>query len=137
MLPSYRNQSIDWSSDCANQLTGFCKKATLALSGWMVIQLFSKLKMWFFFQKLTSGFTLTVWKVSQCRVFSGPYFSAFELKTPYLCAFSPNPGKYEPQKTPHLDTFHAASVHLILTVLIFSRLEYYTQYVLTSNTHLL
>ena len=27
--------------------------------------------------------------------------------TPYLSVFSPNVGKYEPQKTPYLDTFHA------------------------------
>ena len=27
--------------------------------------------------------------------------------TPYLSVFSPNVGKYEPKKTPYLDTFHA------------------------------
>ena len=36
----------------------------------------------------------TVWKVS--GVFSGPYFPAFWQ----------NMGKYEPEKTPYLDTFH-------------------------------
>ena len=36
-------------------------------------------------------------------VFSGSYFPAFGLNT----AFSPNAGKYGPEKTPYLDTFHA------------------------------
>ena len=29
--------------------------------------------------------------------------------TPYLSVFSPNTGKYQPEKTPYLDTFHAMS----------------------------
>ena len=39
----------------------------------------------------------TVGIVSKYRVFSGPYFPLFGLNT----------GKYGPEKTPHLDTFHA------------------------------
>ena len=39
--------------------------------------------------------------------FSGPYFYAFGLNTPYLSVFSPNAGKYGPEEIPHLDTFHA------------------------------
>ena len=39
----------------------------------------------------------TAWKGSKYGVFFGPYFSVF----------SPNTGKYEPEKTPYLDTFHA------------------------------
>ena len=35
--------------------------------------------------------------MSKYGVFSGPYF----------LVFSPNTGKYGPEKTPHLDTFHA------------------------------
>ena len=35
--------------------------------------------------------------MSKDEVFSGPYF----------LAFSPNTGKYGPEKTPYLDTFHA------------------------------
>ena len=38
----------------------------------------------------------TAWKVSKYRVISGPYFPVF----------SPNTGKYEPEITPYLDTFH-------------------------------
>ena len=30
--------------------------------------------------------------------------------TPYLSVFSPNAGKYRPEKTPYLDTFHAVLV---------------------------
>ena len=39
----------------------------------------------------------TAWKVSKYWVFSGSYFPVF----------SPNTGKYGPEKTPYLDTFHA------------------------------
>ena len=43
--------------------------------------------------------------MSKHGVFSGPYFPAFGLK--YLSVFSPNAGKYAPENTPYLDTFHA------------------------------
>ena len=36
MLPSYRNKSIDLHST-ANQLTGFCMRATLAFKGFRLI----------------------------------------------------------------------------------------------------
>ena len=42
---------------------------------------------------------LTVWKVSKCRAFFGPYFPVFGLNT----------GKHGPEKTPYLDSFHAVS----------------------------
>ena len=35
----------------------------------------------------------------ECGVFSGPYFPVF----------SPDTGKYGPEKTPYLDNFHAVS----------------------------
>ena len=38
-------------------------------------------------------------KSVQIQIFSGPYFYVF----------GPNTGKYGPEKTPYLDTFHAAS----------------------------
>ena len=41
----------------------------------------------------------TAWKVSKDRVFSGPYFPVFGLIT----------GKYRPEKTPCLNTFHTVS----------------------------
>ena len=47
------------------------------------------------------------WKVSKFGVFSGPYFPLFGLNALYLSVFSPNSGKYGPEKTPYLDTFHA------------------------------
>ena len=40
--------------------------------------------------------TKTAWKVSKYGVFSGLYFRAFGLNT----------GKYRPEKTPYVDTFH-------------------------------
>ena len=41
---------------------------------------------------------------------SGPYFPKFRLNTETYGVspvFSPNTGKYGPEKTPYLDTFHA------------------------------
>ena len=43
----------------------------------------------------------TAWKVSKYGVFSGPYFPAFGLNLASL-----NAGKYGPENTPYLDTFH-------------------------------
>ena len=53
------------------------------------------------------------WKWSKCGVFSGPYFPVFGLNTEryYLSVFSPNAAEYGPEKTPYLNTFHAA--HLL------------------------
>ena len=49
--------------------------------------------------------------------YSGPYLELFwsmfsQIRTeygenPYLSMLSPNTGKYEAEKTPYLDTFHA------------------------------
>ena len=41
--------------------------------------------------------TFTAWKVSKCGVFKVLYFPVFGLST----------GKYGPEITPYLDTFHA------------------------------
>ena len=43
--------------------------------------------------------------MSKYGVFSGPYFPLF----------SPNTGKYGPEKTPYLDTFHAAITYRSLS----------------------
>ena len=43
------------------------------------------------------SFFITAWKVPKYGVFSGLYFPVF----------SPNTGKYGPEKYPYLDTFHA------------------------------
>ena len=40
------------------------------------------------------------------RIF--PHLDLIRRGTPYLSVFSPNAGKYGPEKTPYLDTFHAA-----------------------------
>ena len=42
----------------------------------------------------------TAWKVSKCGVISGPYFRLFRL----------NAGKYGPEITHYLDTFHAVQL---------------------------
>ena len=39
------------------------------------------------------------------RIF--PHSDWIQRDTPYLSIFSPNVGKYGPEKTPYLDTFHA------------------------------
>ena len=43
----------------------------------------------------------TPWKVSKYGVISGPLF------TEEISVFFPNTGKYRPEITPYLDTFHA------------------------------
>ena len=45
--------------------------------------------------------------MSKYGVFSGPYFPVFGLNPVYLSVFSPNAGKYGPEKTPYLNNFHA------------------------------
>ena len=47
----------------------------------------------------------TAWKVSKYGDISGPYFPVF----------SPNTGKYGPEITPYLDTFHAVIGETITT----------------------
>ena len=50
--------------------------------------------------------------MSKYGVFSGTYFHEFGLNTEkyYLLVFSPNTGKYGPEKTPYLDTFHEVKI---------------------------
>ena len=48
----------------------------------------------------------TAGKMSKYGDFSGPFF--FHICTEYdFPVFSPTVGKYGPEKTPYLDTFHA------------------------------
>ena len=35
----------------------------------------------------------------------------------YLSSFSPNAGKYGPEKTPYLDTFHAVTVIMTTSII--------------------
>ena len=50
--------------------------------------------------------------MSKYGVISGPYFPVFGpyLSFQYLSVFSPNTGKYGPEITPYLDSFHAMSI---------------------------
>ena len=48
-------------------------------------------------------------KSAKIRSFSGPYFPAFGLNTERYSVFSPNAGKYGPEKTPYLDTFQGVT----------------------------
>ena len=47
----------------------------------------------------------TAWKVFICGVFSGPYFPIFSQST----------GKYGPEKTSYLDTFHAVWISQMIS----------------------
>ena len=47
--------------------------------------------------RVSNQITCKLWKVSKYRVISGPY----------IPVFSPSTGKYGPEKTSYLDTFHA------------------------------
>ena len=49
---------------------------------------------------------MAAWKVSKYGVISGPHFLVFGLKPEIYGVFIPNTGKYEPEITPYLDTFH-------------------------------
>ena len=90
----------------------------------------------------------TAWKVSKYGVFSGPHFPAFGMEyflvrifphsdwirrdTSYLSVFSPNAGKYGPEKSPYLDTFHAMQLSRIfgkrkITTLLCFRLKHSPQ----------
>ena len=60
----------------------------------------------------------TAWKVSKYGAFSGTYFPVF----------SPNTGKYGPEKTPYLDTFHGVASHAFITDPLFS----FTVYIVVS-----
>ena len=52
----------------------------------------------------------TARKVSKYAVFSGPCYPVF----------SPNTGKYRPEKTPYLDTFHAGSSPVPFSIILIS-----------------
>ena len=41
------------------------------------------------------------------RIF--PHLDRIQRDTEYLSVFNPNVGKYEPGKTPYLDTFHVVA----------------------------
>ena len=58
-------------------------------------------------------FHTTAWKVSKHGVFSGQYFLVFELNTEIYSVFSPNKGKYIPEKTPYLSIFFAQCTLLL------------------------
>ena len=66
-----------------------------------------------------NGYIFTAGKMSKYGVFSGSYFPAFGLNTERYkvreirVIFSPNEGKYGPEKSRYLDTFHAV---FILTI---------------------
>ena len=59
--------------------------------------------------------TSTAWKVFKYGVITGPYFPVF----------SPNTGKYRPEITPYMDTFHAVLSYNM--GLINLKLEYNTE----------
>ena len=71
--------------------------------------------------------------MSEYGVFSGPYFPAFGLNTDrdgnteYFSVFSPNVGKYGPEKTPYLDTLH---VVLCSTVTLLFKIGFFTYIIL-------
>ena len=56
----------------------------------------------------------TAWKVPKYGVFSGPYFPAIGLNKKRYTVSLPiqsKCGKYEPEKTRYLDTFHAVEIY--------------------------
>ena len=55
----------------------------------------------------TVGLIVTAWKVPKYGVFFGPYLPAFGM----------NAGKYGPENTPYLDTFHTVCKCLVFDLL--------------------
>ena len=53
----------------------------------------------------------SAWKVSKYGVLSGPYFPVFGLNT----------GKYGPEKTSYLNTFHAVFVSMIIALVTLTK----------------
>ena len=67
--------------------------------------------------------------MSKYRVISGRYFPVFGLNTEIYfenSVFSPNTGKYGPEITPHLDTFHAEQLTIKMNAKRESRMIYKT-----------
>ena len=54
--------------------------------------------------------------MSKYGVIFGPHFPAFGLTTERYEVFNPNAGKYGPEITPYMDTFHAVYVNGQITV---------------------
>ena len=57
----------------------------------------------------------TAWKISKYGVFLArifPHSDWIRRGTQYLSIFSPNLGKYGPEKTPYSETFHAVTENL-------------------------
>ena len=55
-------------------------------------------------------FLCSVWHIRLKPVTTNIHCVKFSRNTSYLSVFSPNVGKYRPEKTPYLDTFHAVRV---------------------------
>ena len=75
--------------------------------------------------------------MSKCGVFSGPYFPAFGLNAERYevsLVFSPNAGKYGPEKTPYLDTFHAVKGKVIYLLFVYSWLKNIKTIIYKPNT---
>ena len=104
---------------CPEFLNAFCWSGYVDvkhISDWNI----NKSRRRVFFQHFkTQDFKLsteiTAWKVSKYGVFFWSVFSRIRTDMPYLSVFSPNAGKYEPEKTPYLDTFHAVKCALVLS----------------------
>ena len=80
-----------------------------------MVACFIKVLMEKYFQTHQFEIWNTARKVSKYGAFSSPLLPTFELNTgkygvsllfEYLSVFSPNTGKYVPEKIPYLDTFH-------------------------------
>ena len=74
-------------------------KKSLVISFSLKLGVLFQAETWLISERKGFLITLTAWKLSKYGAFSGPYFSVFEL----------NKGKYGPEKTPYLDTFHTVT----------------------------
>ena len=79
-----------------NQFKFFTGNHSHSESFWQRLQCFTVLYIKIYTLCFRLCMLYTGWKVSKYRVISGPYFPVFGLNT----------GKYGPEITPYLDTFH-------------------------------
>ena len=62
-----------------------------------------------------------------------PHSDRIRRDTEYLFVFSPNAGKYGPEKTPYLDTFHALIVFMIVFMIRFKEYAFSEQLLLATS----
>ena len=114
MIVVMLNCFVDWLT--VKSLLALFKMRTITWGFYHWMPWWTRSRIWIWaeprFRPFWMEYTLILpaWKVPEYGVFSGPYFSVFELNTEIYggnLRISPIAGKYGLQKTPYFDTFDA------------------------------